>query len=252
MKKFKGFFKSFICCACLLGLAPLRLPAPSSGTLGAPSSGTYKAETLTYREVEGEITVIHTITITHAPPGYRIELASQRTVGGTVRQTFRTAADLSTLAWSFSDPGRQMELDARMQGEAVILSGSLRGRPLANEFKTGDLAWNQLFQIGMEPIVISGETEFKFCSIGTEGPGELKMGKFTATRENEEMIQLGGKETAAVHLRVSLSGLLSIFWHGDYWYRKSDGRFLRFRGKNRPSGPVAVLELIAERPDEAR
>ena len=63
------------------------------------------AETLTYHEVEGEIAVTHTIAITPAPPGYSVELASRRSGGGMVRQTFRTAADLSTLAWTFSDPG---------------------------------------------------------------------------------------------------------------------------------------------------
>ena len=63
---------------------------------------------------------------------------------------------------------------------------------------------------------------------------------------------LAGKEIAAVHLRISLSGLLSIFWHGDYWYRKGDGRFLRYRGKNRSGGPVAVSELVEEKVGEAK
>jgi len=159
---------------------------------------------------------------------------------------FRTAADFSTLAWTFSDPGRQMELDARRIGEFIVLAGSSAGKKVEKKLPGAGATWNQLFQIGMGPIVLSGKAELKFCSIGTEGPGELKMGKFTATRENEEKILLGGKEIAAVHLRVSLSGLLSIFWHGDYWYRQSDGRFLRFRGKNRPGGPEAVLELVGE------
>jgi hypothetical protein len=210
------------------------------------------AETLTYQEVEGEITVTHTIAITPAPPGYSVELASRRSGGGIVRQTFRTAADLSTLAWTFSDPERQMELAARLQGEDIILSGTLRGKIVEKKFSASGAPWNQLFQMGLAPFALAGEESFQFRSIGTQGPGELKIGKFTVKRKTDETIRLQGKEVAAVHLRISLSGLLSIFWHGDYWYRKGDGRFLRYRGKNRSGGPVAVSELVEEKVGEAK
>ncbi|MEI6613399.1 MAG: hypothetical protein WCL37_00750 [Chrysiogenales bacterium] len=205
------------------------------------------AETLTYREVEGDITVVHTVIITPAPPGWNIELESRRGVIGAVRQTFRTAADFSTLAWTFSDPGRQMELDARLQGEAIILSGTFRGNKVEKKFAAAGAPWNQLFQMGLAPFALTQEESFQFRSIGTQGPGELKIGKFTVARKDDEMIKLEGKEITAFHLRISLSGLLSIFWHGDYWFRKSDGRFLRYRGKNRSGGPVAVSELVAEK-----
>ena len=207
------------------------------------------AETLTYREVEGEITVIHTVAIMPAPPGYSIELASLRSGGGVVRQTFRTAVDLSTLAWTFSDPGRQMELDARLQGEAIILSGTLRGKKVEKRFAAAGVPWIQLFQMGLGPFALANDKKFQFRSIGTQGPGEMKIGKFTVTRQGEEEIMFGGKEIIALHLRISLSGLLSIFWHGDYWYRKGDGRFLRYRGKNRPGGSVAISELSEEKVD---
>ncbi|MBE0664706.1 MAG: hypothetical protein IH584_02720, partial [Candidatus Aminicenantes bacterium] len=178
-------------------------------------------------------------------------LASSRAGGGAVRQTFLTAADRSTLSWTFSDPERQMEWSAELRGDAVILSGLTGSRKIDKKFKVGDLPWNQLFQMGLEPFAVSASRGLKFCSIGTQGPGEMKMGKFTVSRQGGEKINSGGKEIAVMRLRVSLSGLLSIFWHGDYWYRQSDGRFLRYRGKNRPGGPVAVSELVEEQGDGA-
>ena len=205
------------------------------------------AETLTYQEVEGDSTVTHTVIITPAPPGLTIELTSLRSGGGTVRQTFRTAADLATLAWTFSDPGRQMELDARLQGEDILFSGMARGKKVDKKFAAAGAPWNQLFQMGLVPFVLAADKSCQFRAIGTQGPGELKIGKFTATRRGEEKIFLAGKEIAAVQLRITLSGLLSLFWHGDYWYRHGDGRFLRYRGKNRSGGPVAVSELIQEK-----
>ncbi len=204
------------------------------------------AETLIYDEVEGDLRVTHTIIISSASPGFRIQLESRNTGGGTVRQTFRTAADLSTLTWTFSDPGRQMELNARLQGGDIVLSGSWRGSRVIKRFTAAGASWNQLFQMGLRPFVLAGKENYQFRSIGTQGPGEMKMGKFTVTRSGEEKVWLAGKEIAVVHLRIALSGLLSVFWHGDYWYRHVDGRFLRYRGKNRSGGPMAVSELVRE------
>ncbi|MCX6554153.1 MAG: hypothetical protein NTZ12_03925 [Candidatus Aminicenantes bacterium] len=218
--------------------------------LAASSTGTTSAETLTYREVEGDLAVTHTLAITPVAPGYAVELASLGSDGRAVRQTFRTAADLSTLAWTFSDPARQMELAAAVQGDEIVLSGSFNGKKVDKRFPASGAPWNQLFQMGLVPFALSGEESRQFRSIGTQGPGELKIGKFTVTRKDWEKILLAGKEVETIHLRISLSGLLSIFWHGDYWFRKNDGRFLRYRGKNRPGGPVAVSELLQEKANE--
>jgi hypothetical protein len=207
------------------------------------------AETLTYREVDGDRRTTHRITITPAAPGYSVELTSRRDGGATVRQTFRIAAGLSTQAWTFSDPGRGMELAAALRGGEIVLSGSFQGKKVDERFDADGAPWNQLFQMGLGPFVLSGRKSMSFRSIGTQGPGELKIGKMSVTRQGEETIERSGRTVAAVHVRISLSGLLSVFWHGDYWYRKSDGRFLRYRGKNRSGGPVAVSELIEEKAD---
>ena len=207
------------------------------------------AETLIYKEIEGEIFVTHTLIITAVPAGFRVELESRHSRGNMVRQTFRTSADLATLAWTFSDPERQMELDARLLGKDIVLTGHSRGDKVEKKFSSAGAPWNQLFQMGLPPFVRGKEKGFQFRSIGTQGPGEMKIGKFTVTRRADEKITLAGKEITAIRLRISLSGLLSIFWHGDYWYRHGDGRFLRYRGKNRPGGPIAVSELIGENAD---
>jgi len=219
--------------ACLVSLLPL------------------PGETLSYREVEGEAVATHVLTIAPEGGGFQVTLRTTRP-GGDVLQTFRTDAGLATLAWTFSDPGRRMELAARVQGEDIVLTGSFQGKKVDKKFGAAGPPWNQLFQMGLAPFALSGKNGVQFRSIGTQGPGELKIGKFSVTRRDDETIDLAGEMVPAVRLRISLSGLLSIFWHGDYWFRRSDGRFLRYRGKNRPGGPVAVSELAGEEGDGAR
>ena len=212
---------------------------------GALTFAMLPAETLTYREVEGDAVATHVLNILPEGDGFRVELTTTRS-GGAVRQAFRTGSDLFTREWSFSDPARRMELAASVQGEHIVLSGSFQGRKIDKRFDAAGAPWNQLFQMGLGPFAQANGKKMQFRSIGTQGPGELKIGKMTVTRREGESIELGGRRIAAVHLRISLSGLLAMFWHGDYWYRKEDGRFLRYRGKNRRGGPVAVSELIAE------
>ncbi len=219
------------------------------GALLISQAAPLKAETLTYREVEGGVVTAHVLSLRLDGPGTIVELATTRP-NGSVRQTFRTAVDLTTLEWTFSDPARRMELAAAVQGEAIVLTGSFQGKKVARKFAAAGAPWNQLFQVGLGFFALSSRKSFQFRSIGTQGPGELKIGKFSVTRKAAESIDLAGMKIAAVHLRVSLSGLLSIFWHGDYWYRQSDGIFLRYRGKNRPGGPIAVSELVMEKADE--
>ena len=209
-------------------------------------SAIFRTETLTYREVEGDAVTTHVVTILPGEPGFRVELNTTRNLA-IVRQTFRTAADLTTLAWTFSDPSRQMEIAAGLEGETILLRGSIRGEKVDKKFAAAGPPWNQLFQMGLGPFALGADGGWQFRSIGTQGPGEMKIGKFTVKRQEAEKIMLSGKEVRAIHLRVSLSGLLSIFWHGDYWFRQGDGRFLRYRGKNRPGGPQAVSELAEEK-----
>ena len=236
-----------------------RLPATAVLTIlllsaGIPSlaaADSLPLGTLTYRETEGNDVTTHVIRIQAAEDGFRVELSSSRPAG-TVRQSFRVASDLVSRAWTFSDPARAMELDASVVDGRIALSGSFRGKKVDKRFAADGPPWNQLFQMGLGPFALSGKEETSFRSIGTQGPGELKIGKMSVTRKGEEEIVLDGQKVAAVRLRISLSGLLSIFWHGDYWYRRSDGLFLRYRGKNRSGGPVAVSELIAEEPHNAR
>ncbi len=56
------------------------------------------AETLTYREVEGKEVATHVLSIASDLEvlGFRVELITNRN-GAVVRQTFLTAADLSTI-----------------------------------------------------------------------------------------------------------------------------------------------------------
>jgi len=204
-------------------------------------------ETRVYREKEGTRVTVHNFTIETTESGFFFDLRSE-TPEGQVSQKYRLDKNLGTLSWEYNSPHDKTNVSAVRKGNVITMKGIDRGNPLDKTFKINELPWNQTFNIGLEEFSRSDAGKMYFWAIGIGGPGNMKITKFKVKRKNVERVYLEkmNKKVAAVHVTISLSGLLSMFWTGHYWYRESDGKFLRYRGKNRPGGPVALMELISE------
>jgi len=183
------------------------------------------------------------------PAGYRVNLETidrdRRT-----SQVFNLDAQLGTISWSYEDPGENTRIMAERKDNNIILQGKARGKAITKKFKINDLPWNQSFNLGLEKFALDDIKKTKFWAIGTSGPGYMKITKFSVKRKKTETISVLGGKTSAVHIQISLSGLLSMFWTGNYWYRKSDGFFLRYKGKNKPGAPVSIMEISEEKNED--
>jgi hypothetical protein len=198
---------------------------------------------LVFHEKTGAQVTIHRFEILQQPDGVRVTLSTREDQSEIV-QIFSLNSALETLAWSYSEAAKNTVVSAKRDGKFILLTGKHKGEPIEKKFKTKNLPWNQFFNMGLEPFVRSNLKKTKFRAIGTRGPGDMKITSFTAKRQKKsEIIKIMGQDVATVHIKISLSGLLSMFWSGHYWYRKSDGAFVRYRGKNGPGKPVSVMEL---------
>ena len=63
-------------------------------------------------------------------------------------------------------------------------------------------------------------------------------------------ISFQGETINCLQLRISLAGARSVLWKGDYWFRTTDGRYLRYRGNSGPFTAITVKELISEERSE--
>lgn len=201
-------------------------------------------ETRVYKEtVKGRVTT-HRFHIEKSAAGCNITLQSE-TEGKQIDQKFELETNLSALSWSYEDPEKKTKITAEKKGKKIYLNGIHKGKQINKTFKINDLPWNQSFNLGLENFALSSKRKMKFRAIGTSGPGDMKITTFSVKKKKTETIILNDKKVDAVHVQLSLSGLLSIFWTGNYWYRKVDGRFLRYKGKSRHSSSD-IMELIAE------
>ncbi len=204
-----------------------------------------KTMTRVYEEKSKNSLIVHRFIIEESPSGYSIDLQSEKN-GLRIKQKYEVDKNLAAVSWNYEEPHKNTNVTAARKGNRVYLSGTEGGKPIAKTFEIDELPWNQTFNIGLEHFARSPEKSMKFWSIGTSGPGNMKITTFKVKKKKTETITVNGKAVEAVHLRMSLTGILSIFWSGSYWYRKSDGKFVRYEGKSGPGTGVAIMELISE------
>ena len=195
-----------------------------------------------YKEIDKKGETVHRFTFEPLESGQKIRLESS-SGNKKIMQIYRVDNDLSTLHWEYIDPAAHSRIEARLENRVIRLQGIHEGNPIRKQFKINDLPWNQVFHIGLEPFARSGGGSTQFWSIGTSGPGEMKIAKFNVKRIKNETISTEDTKTKACRLQISLSGLLSVFWKGYYWYRQEDGCFLLYRekGKQGENDPLMVL-----------
>ena len=199
-----------------------------------------------YQEKTKDQVTTHQFEIQSTIDGFEIRLSSKES-NSTILQTFTLNPKLETLAWTFQETEKNTAISARREGIFILLTGIHKGKPIEKKLKTKKLPWNQLFNKGLEPFARSNVRKTKFRAIGTRGSGDMKITSFIVKRkEKPEIIKIKGRDVATVHLKISLSGLLSIFWTGHYWFRLNDGVFVRYKGKNGPGKPLTIMELTGE------
>lgn len=66
-----------------------------------------------------------------------------------------------------------------------------------------------------------------------------------AVKDGIEKIRVGDSLIESDEIKVSPNGLAGYLWCGKYWYRVSDGLFLKYKGtKGLPGTPESIVELL--------
>ena len=121
---------------------------------------------------------------------------------------------------------------------------TFKGKEITKELKIDNRPWYQAWNLSFSRFVLSGRGRQEFWTLRDS---DLKEFVMVVIRENEEVIELNGQAVEAVKVKVTLNNWMSKFWKVHYWFRKSDGVFLRYEGANGPPGtPLTVTELKSE------
>ncbi len=152
--------------------------------------------------------------------------------------------DHSTVRWEFRNPGMETDLVVEREGNLLVARGKFKGKEVTREFKVDSLPWYQFIEVSLAAFVRSDEEKTEFWIIE---PLNLKPYKMVALKQETGDLTVNGREVEAVRIKVTLPGMASLFWSSHYWYRKTDGVYLRFEGaRGGPGTPKTIVELISE------
>jgi hypothetical protein len=151
-------------------------------------------------------------------------------------------ADLSTTRWTWTVAGGGTAIDAVRNGATITLEGSFKGQPVRKSIDAGRRPWAQDIRLYLEAFAARGERQAVFLGIQ---PGELKDYELRAELIGLETITIRDQPLSARHYRVTLTGLLALFWKSDYWFDARNGRFLRYEAVDAsPGNPTTIIETI--------
>jgi len=150
--------------------------------------------------------------------------------------------DLATISWEFKNTELKTELLVKRNGNRLIVNGRFKNKQINEEYEIDHLPWFEFVEVSLSRFVQSEEEKIEFWILQ---PNNLKLYKMVAIKQNTETINLNGQDVEALQLKLTLPGLASLFWSSTYWFRKSDGVFIRYEGvRGGPGTPKTTVELI--------
>jgi hypothetical protein len=134
-------------------------------------------------------------------------------------------ADGGTLRWKVERSDGSV--NARRERNAIVFGGELDGASVDRTVKIDEVPWYQALSYSLRQRVLDGGLPVTFWMVR---PDTLEPVKLRADKESNEVITLSGRELPCVRLRVTGTGFTGRFWHCFYWFRESDGLFMRYEG----------------------
>ncbi len=145
-----------------------------------------------------------------------------------------------TFQWQFINT--HTRITAKRNKDTIHLTGTFKGRPIDKRVSVGELSWYQAAPNALGHMAATGKAEDTFWMIR---PDTLKLLRLKACRLEPEAITVGGRRVLANKVRITLTGLLEKLWRAHYWFRRSDGVFLQYKGVNGPPGtPETLIQLV--------
>lgn len=151
----------------------------------------------------------------------------------------------STKSWTYKSKVHDTAYTAVRNGNTILLTGKLKGEPVNREYQINTMPWYESITYSLEPFVRSGQKRKSFWVIS---PIDLRLSVVTATRFEVEEIPINGEKIKAVKVLLTARNVPIMIWKAEYWFRKSNGKFIRYMGKRGgPGTPITTIEYIEEK-----
>lgn len=147
--------------------------------------------------------------------------------------------DGSVRTMSVTDHEDRLFFLGQRKEDSIVLSGNGQER-FETEMK--NRYWYQPIGPSMFQFILSDEKEREFFIINPENNKSVSM---TIGKTGRELLAIDGREMEAVKAELRLSGILSPFWSGQYWFSAETGILLKYMGDSGPGTSHMTMELVS-------
>ncbi len=199
-------------------------------------------QALLYRETTEGKDFTREMTIDTLENGYLIKTTTVERD----EMTYYTDPSFSFLKWEYHNPENGTDISAERLGNTIFITGQFKNEKYEGKLRIDDLPWYQdpSWGIGLRAFVNSDKNSTCFWAMN---PNNLRIYKFEAKKEGIETIEVNGRGIESVYVRVTMAGWMKVMWHGDIWFRKSDGTYVFSKIGKGPRAPVTTVQLIREK-----
>ncbi len=197
-------------------------------------------EEYNFRQRKGARETTNTWTRVMVKPG-RIDLTATKRDSGEFNKMICDDG-YNILEWRYTNKKNRTGLHAVRKNGSVHVSGEVKGKPINKTISVETSLWYQVPEFAIGRKLAAGQDSVIFAMFWIDKMAFFNM---KAVRIGDEKIRIGGKDVDTMKVEVKLTGFKSIFWHSNYWFRKSDLLMVKYVGVNGiPGTKVTVIELM--------
>lgn len=209
----------------------------------------FSSSTLQTTEITGEIySYNETVGEISVPFYWKIEERNQQKIIS-VQENGKSffnfcSSDGETWEWQFTDSDKEHDVIAKRVGDELKITGICNGKNCDKTIQLDERPWYQPLSYSLRNFLQSGQKSISFWIIRAD---TLEVTTMKVEKQGEEEILINEKTIPALKVELRAEGFYSHFWHGTYWYRKSDNLFLMYRSVHGPVGtPETIVQLMQE------
>lgn len=149
--------------------------------------------------------------------------------------------NFATTKWINTKPDKTIDTYTR-DGEFIIAEVIRDKKTLLVKKNIDSDPWYASMEYGLGQFFRGGEQSVEFWNIL---PTNLETYKMKAEILTSEMIEVEGVLTQTLKVQVTINGIPFLLFHFLYWFRESDGLFVRFEGAKGIWGtPLTIMKFI--------
>lgn len=170
------------------------------------------------------------------------DVATLRCTSPHEHHTTTVGPDYDTSHWQVIADDGLTNFIARRHGDAIEIDGRYKGQDINKTLSIDDAPWYQATSLSLRQLATSNESHQVFWTIRYPA---LTAHKVKASKQGIESVASADGPKTLMHIRLSLTGLLSPFWKSDYWFSLPEFIFYRFKGPSGPPGsPMTVITRV--------